>query len=377
MVVGCAAKEPNYLRPAGRVVRANSLGGTSFPAATLATSVMNMLARSPLLVFALLVAGMALGFATVRGDELPKDTNKIKSLTPEQARKLAEEFRGVHVSVSISTDDVMLPCRRGWSHGLPLQGITTLDPKTAKELARFKGNAILLTGLSSFDIDTAKSFTTFRSDVVVPEEVRKTFCTKNPLTPETALVWAVVARDELSRVPVLKVAIAKAFAEFKGHSLHLDGLTTLDVDTAKTIAEFKSDYLFLDGLTTLDAATTKALAEFKGRQIFLNGLTTLDAGAAKALAATEKWNGDLPTVTAFDSPDSVAVAEALAIRKGPLKLPNLKKISPKTLSALIEKEDVEIPLIETLELIPEPDGSVTEDFVIPEDFQNGRQRQSK
>ena len=30
------------------------------------------------------------------------------------------------------------------------------------------------------------------------------------------------------------------------------------------------------------------------------------------------------------------------------------------------KEDVEIPLVETLELIPEPDGSTTEDFVIPE-----------
>jgi hypothetical protein len=43
----------------------------------------------------------------------------------------------------------------------------------------------------------------------------------------------------------------------------------------------------------------------------------------------------------------------------------LKKISPKTLTALIEKQDVEIPLIETLELIPEPDGSATDDFVIP------------
>ena len=49
----------------------------------------------------------------------------------------------------------------------------------------------------------------------------------------------------------------------------------------------------------------------------------------------------------------------------PLSLPNFKKISPKTLTALIEKEDVEIPLIETLELIQEPDGSLTEDFVIP------------
>jgi len=32
-------------------------------------------------------------------------------------------------------------------------------------------------------------------------------------------------------------------------------------------------------------------------------------------------------------------------------------------------------LIETLELIPEPDGSPTEDFVIPEGFQERQQRQ--
>ena len=129
----------------------------------------------------------------------------------------------------------------------------------------------------------------------------------------------------------------------------------------------------LNGLRSLDAATAKALAEFKGQLLFLNGLTTLDATTAKALAATEKWNGDLAAVTALDSPDSVAVAKALAARKGPLSLPNLKKISPKTLSALIEKEDVEIPLIETLELIQEPDGSPTEDFVIPERLEK-RQR---
>jgi hypothetical protein len=76
--------------------------------------------------------------------------------------------------------------------------------------------------------------------------------------------------------------------------------------------------------------------------------------------------GDLSRITAFESPDSVEIAAALATREGPLSLPNLKKISPKTLTALIEKRDVEIPLIEKLELIQEPDGSVTEDFVVPE-----------
>jgi len=73
----------------------------------------------------------------------------------------------------------------------------------------------------------------------------------------------------------------------------------------------------------------------------------------------------------------VAIAKVLATRKGPLSLPNLKKISPKTLSALIAKEDVEIPLIETLELIPEPDGSATEDFVIPTEFETRQQRQQR
>lgn len=34
--------------------------------------------------------------------------------------------------------------------------------------------------------------------------------------------------------------------------------------------------------------------------------------------------------------------------------------------ALIERRDVEIPLVETVELIAEPDGSPAEDFVIPE-----------
>jgi hypothetical protein len=94
-----------------------------------------------------------------------------------------------------------------------------------------------------------------------------------------------------------------------------------------------------------------------------------------ALAWAAVSGGNL-AITAFDTPDSVAIAQVLATWKGPLTLRNLKKISPKTLSALIEKEDVQIPLIETLELIPEPDGSATEDFVIPEWLEE-RQKQQR
>ncbi len=125
----------------------------------------------------------------------------------------------------------------------------------------------------------------------------------------------------------------------------------------------------LNGMKSLAPEIVEALAEFKG-SLNLNGLTTLDAATATALAALDTWNGDLSSIVAIESPDSVEIAAALATRKGPLLLPNLMKISPKTLTALIEKEDVVIPLIETLELIQEPDGSPTEDFVIPKGFQS-------
>ena len=85
----------------------------------------------------------------------------------------------------------------------------------------------------------------------------------------------------------------------------------------------------------------------------------------------------MPKVVALDTPDAVAVAQALAKRKGWLRLANLKKISPKTLMALVEKQEVEIPLIETLELIPEPDGSGNDDFVIPEWLEERQMRRAR
>jgi hypothetical protein len=269
------------------------------------------------LVFAV-VSVAAFGLHDTHAAELP-GPSELESLTVEEARRLVAEYKGEMLS---------------------LGGLTTLDAETAKALAEYKGDYLSLDGLATLNADTAK-----------------------------------------------------ALAESKARRLHLKGLATLDADTAKALAEYKGDYISLDGLATLNADTAKALAEYKGRWLYLNGLATLDSDTAKALATYEcdylflsclttlsltpdsasAWvrllRGNLSAVTALESPDSVAIAKALATAKGPLVLSNLKKISPKTLSALIEKEDIDIPLIETLELIPEPDGSPTEDFVIPEAFQ--------
>jgi len=190
------------------------------------------------------------------------------------------------------------------------------------------------------------------------------------LTPEqaTALAGSTAGWVRLPNLTSLDAATAKTLAEFKGQELFL-GLTSLDADVAETLAEFKGKLLRLNGLTTLDADLAKTLAGATAWDGRVPKLTTLDIDIAKTLAALDKWDGNLSSIVAIESPDSVEIAAALATRKGPLRLPNLKKISPKTLTALIEKEDVVIPLIETLELIQEPDGSPTEDFVIPKGFQ--------
>jgi len=158
-----------------------------------------------------------------------------------------------------------------------------------------------------------------------------------------------------------------------------DDLPT-DTDT-NTITRLSSQAATVLAGTTLSPEAATALAEYKGGLGFLETLPTKFA-AHHPLAPDNAWahaavfRGRLSAITAFDSPDSVAVAKALAALKGPLALPNLEKISPQTLAALIKKEDVEIPLIETLEIIPEPDGSPTDDFVIPKDFKE-RQRQQR
>jgi hypothetical protein len=210
--------------------------------------------------------------------------------------------------------------------------------------------------------------------VEIPERLASEFAARHPLSPGTAPYYAGGAlRRHLMGLTTLSPEVATALAQTEG-LLNLDGLTTLSDETAEALAKHEGD-LFLDGLTTLSDTAAKALAQHKGGRLHLCGLTTLSPEIATALAASKSWDGSLHAITALDSPDSVAVAEALAKRVGPLKLPNLEKISPKTLAALLEKEDVEIPQVETLELIPEPDGSPTDDFLIPEGFKERQARQ--
>jgi hypothetical protein len=346
-----------------------------------------------LVLFALIVRGLAPGLPAARADELPVDMKAIKSRIAEfKGKRLV--LNGL-VTLDAATAKALAAFQGEW---LGLSDLRTLDAETAQALAGCDSMRLDLSGLQKLDAATARPLAGFRGQMLVLNGLMT-------LDPETAAALAEYGGQslQLSGLKSLDADAAKALVKSKAWDGNLPRLSTLDAPTAASLAEFQGNHLMFVDLTTLDADTAGALSRFKGG-LFLQGLTSLDAATAQALGEYEGMfgldeellaklvadhpldpqtalvyarlaNGELAFVTAFDSPDSVEIAKALATRKGRLSLPNLKKISPKTLTALIVKQAVEIPLIETLELIPEPDGSPTDDFVVPQWLEDRQKQQ--
>ena len=325
--------------------------------------------------------------------EIPTDTNAIETLTPADARRLVADFPAEGVPVEFSPANGVSTA----FNGLPLNGLKSLDAETAAALAGYQGQLVLggltelvaatakaltsgnafeiyLHGLTALDAETAAALVKFKGQGLALGGLAT-------LDPEGARVIATFPGGCLTLgLPKLGTEIARMLADYQGRCLALVGLTTLDEETAGRLAKFQGGSLSLEGLAVIDIPQAEALADYKGRLVLSDscraGFLEHELSPETARLVADMSGGILPNVTALDSPDSVAIARGLAAYRGPLALPNLKKLSPKTLAVLIEKKDLVIPLFETLELIPETDGSPTEDFVIPEDFHD-RQRSQR
>lgn len=296
----------------------------------------------------------------------------LETLPPDVARALAR-----------------LPVRGTGS--ISLDGVKTIELASLVELAKAEGPFISMRGLTEITPELARvvascptcllQFPAVKS--ITPETVAllvtgKTVLMLTGLTevePEVARLLAACPawNPYLPAVKTLSPEAARALASFVSTfgDLQLPGLTSLEPEVAGALAKCPRWVPSFPALSKIEPAAVAALAGSK-RPVSLTGLKTLTPEVAAALAACRPWNGTLG-LASFDAPDSVAVAAALARRQGSLSLPRLRRISTKTLTALLAKADVTIPPIETLTLIAEPDGSPADDVVIPEEFQR-RQR---
>lgn len=228
---------------------------------------------------------------------------------------------------------------------LALHGLTTVSADVAAALAEYKGPALSLAGLTSLPAETAAALARCRT-------------------------WD----GNLATLRTLPVETARALAGHRGQQLVLAGLTTITPEAIEALAAYDGGQLYLR-VQPLTPELVRTLAACKAWQPTTETLATLTTEAARVLSDMPQWNGNLQGITAIDTPDAVEIARILARRQGPVSLHGLKRISPRTLLALIEKENAFVPLVESLELIPEPDGSPTDDIVLPERFLERQEQQ--
>ncbi len=138
----------------------------------------------------------------------------------------------------------------------------------------------------------------------------------------------------------------------------LPNLRGLSTDTARALALHEGVGLVIGGFARLPDDVAAALAECRSLQgLLLPDLETLDSEPlARRLAQQD--HVFLPRLTRLTPP----IAATLAEGAGELSLPALERITPRALSALLRKADVEIPDVASLKLVP---GRPTESWTTP------------
>ncbi len=252
---------------------------------------------------------------------------------------------------------------------LELDGLTEFAPETAAALATYAGPKLSLRGLKSLSGETAAELAKVKSWNGMLSSLRS-------LSDEAAATLAGFEGKGLfiSGVPLSDRAV-QALAGFRGESLYLF-VPQLSDESVRALRDFKGDSLSLAGLQEPPAELARLLPEFACRDISLHPweyylgtrqpVTPADARLVAAYAGRLRKTCVLPGITSFETADAVEIAKILAASPGSLSIPNLERVSVKALSALITNRNVQLPPVEAMNLIREPDGSSTDDFVIPE-----------
>lgn len=251
---------------------------------------------------------------------------------PEIASEL-DAHRGdlVFQHVARLSSEVASRLRSG-DHLLVLPAIAELQAPEAAGLAA--AGPLSLPGLHSLDVATARALATHD---------------------------ALLQLDGLRDLPA---PVAAALATHRG-PLHLTGLATLSAEAALVLAAFP-DGLVLDGITALDRGAATALLA-RRHPLSVTGLQAVERfESAEVARLAAHWIDDpaFPFLTAIEGPEAAAIASALADSKGTLMLPSLTRITPRALASLMQKADVELPSVESLELVLDPAGGA-DDFVDP------------
>lgn len=210
----------------------------------------------------------------------PRNTDKIESLTAEQAAILLAKKKNTSLSLSGLTSinkNVAQEFGKFTGYSLKLDGLNSIEQEVAHELAKYKRDFLNLNGLNSIERDVAHELAKYKGKYLY----------LNGLTlidKETAHELAhYEGRLFLNSLTFIDKKIAAEFAESKAYSLYFDDLTSIDKEVARELAKCKA-FLALNGLTSIDKDTAHELGNYKGFGLLLNNLITVDKDTVKELS---------------------------------------------------------------------------------------------
>jgi hypothetical protein len=291
----------------------------------------------------------------------------------------------------------------GWGAAVEFPGVTRLEPaaaaaiarcpallvfpnlegltaEAAKRLVAHEGIGIVLGGLATLPEDVAAELAEARSlqGLLLPDLTRL----------DSAPLARRLARQDhafLPRLTAISPEIAEALRGSDGGELALPAVEQLPADVARQLVGGGYFWLVLGCASNLSAETAAILAEHPG-QLTFNGpappsptaaaalashtgtlrLPHLDSLSAELAAALGRHAGPLVLdgITELDDPASAVVARSLAAAPGILAVPRLRRVSATALESLLKKPDVQLPPIDTLEVIG-PGGGHHEDVISP------------
>lgn len=326
---------------------------------TLSAGTAEALARSPAFNGSLpqlttLTADAAVALASFAGNgrrDAKLSLLGLMSLDPETARGLAA-FRG----------------------NLELDGLTEIDAETAAQLATYAGPGLSLQGLQTLPADAAEQLAK-----AVGWDGRLT--SLRSLSDEAAVALAGFEGRGLS-IPAAQLSdrAVQALAGFRGSNLLLN-LPRISDRSAQALVDFDGEKLSLVGLQEPSDELARLLPSFKCQLLSLHPwefnlgrrepVTPADARLLAAYA--ERFLGRtvvLPGIVSFETADSIRIATILSESQGSFAIPNLRRLSAKTLAALLAKGNVTLLAFEErfsgkLTLIAEPDGSSGDASSVP------------
>lgn len=163
---------------------------------------------------------------------------------------------------------------------LSLPALRELTPESARALAARAGIGLSLEGLKSMTPDVAKELAHARSGLTLGLET---------IPPEVASALAPLDSSlVLNQLGSITPEVARSLAS-SDRWLKLNGLTTLEVDVAAALAEHPG-WLSLDGLDSITPEAAEALGQFRGKSLDLNRLRTLDIEVAEHIAQAKPIN---------------------------------------------------------------------------------------